>query len=311
MMLRATASASSALAKRAILRSARSAPTVATSQSMAFHYSSKREDEVNATASVSKTQSKGGLFGTGISEWYALPVGIAFSIPAIKFDWYIINEETQLAACFIAFCLVVYTQGGDAIYKALDERAQSLLKEHREAEADLIEEMESLVEHLGHQLEIPDLMKDMNSLREETYTKLSAVGAIKPKHDLKVQVERVLSMIAAEEASNAEKLKFSLMQEATAAVSEQFLTSKQQKKAALDAAIATIKGGSKGPGEDPVKTAFLSFLKEKGAAAAKSKDTSLEDAQRAALLAKANAIAESEGFFFRFDSAGIPKMVAK
>jgi hypothetical protein len=154
-------------------------------------------------------------------------------------------------------------------------------------------------------------MKDMNSLREETYIKLSAAGAIKPKHDLKVQVERVLSMIAVEEASNTEKLKVSLMQETTASVSEQFRSSKQQKKAALDAAIATIKGGSKGPVDDPVKAAFLSFLKEKGAAAAKTKDTSLEDAQRAALLAKANAIAESEGFFFRFDSAGVPKMVAK
>lgn len=286
-----------------------STPTVFSSQSMAFHYSSRREDQANA--SIAKTPSKGGLFGTGLSEWFALPVGLVFSIPAIKFDWYIINEETQLAACFIAFCLVVYTQGGEAIYKALDERAQSLLKEHREAEADLIEEMESLVVHLGHQVEIPDLMKDMNSLREETYVKLSAAGAIKPKHDLKVQVERVLSLIAVEEASNTEKLKVSLMQEATAAVSEQFRTSKQQKKSALDAAIATIKGGSKGPVDDPVKAAFLSFLKEKGAAAAKTKDTSLEDAQRAALLAKANAIAESEGFFFRFDGTGVPQMVAK
>lgn len=278
---------------------------------MAFHYSSRREDDASASVSVAKTSSKGGLFGTGISEWYALPVGIAFSIPAIQFDWYIINEETQLAACFIAFCLVVYTQGGEAIYKALDERAQILLKEHRDSEAELIEEMESLVVHLGHQLDIPDLMKSMNSLREETYVKLSAAGAIKPKHDLKAQVERMLSMIAVEEASNTEKLKVSLMQEATAAVSEQFRTSKQQKKAALDAAIATIKGGPKGPNGDPVKAAFLSFLKEKGVSAAKSKDTSLEDAQRATLLAKANAIAESEGFFFRFDSAGVPKMVAK
>jgi len=307
-MLRAAASASSALAKRGIMRSSQGVPSWATSQSMAFHVSSRREDE--ADTPIATTPSKGGLFGSGISEWFALPVGIAFSVPAIKYDWYIVNEETQLAACFIAFCIVVYTQGGDAIYKALDERAQSLLKEHRESEQELIEEMESLVEHLGQQLEIPAIMQDMNTLRAESYEKLSAAGAIKPKHDLKIQVERILSMIAVEEASNTEKLKTSLMQEATAAVSEQFATSKQQKKAALDAAIATIKGGTKAVGEDPVKAAFLSFLKEKGTVAAKSKDTSLESSQRAALLAKANAIAESEGYFFRFDSTGVPKMVA-
>jgi len=276
---------------------------------MAFHYSSKREDDASASVSVAKTSSKGGLFGTGISEWYALPVGIAFSIPAIQFDWYIINEETQLAACFIAFCLVVYTQGGEAIYKALDERAQILLKEHRDSEAELIEEMESLVVHLGHQLDIPDLMKSMNSLREETYVKLSAAGAIKPKHDLKVQVERILSMIAHEETSNMEKAKIALMQEATASVSEQFAVSKQLKKAALDAAIATIKGG-KVEGGDPVKAAFVKFFQDKASVAAKTKDISSEQAQRAAFLAKANAVAESEGYFFRFDDNGVPKMVA-
>jgi hypothetical protein len=305
MMLRATASASSALAKRAALRSSRGAQSVATTQQfMAFHASSRRDEEA-----VVKTPStsKGGLLGTGVSEWFALPLGIAFAVPALKYDWYIVNEETQLAACFIAFCVVVYTQGGDAIYKALDARAQTLLKEHRESEKELIEEMESLVEHLGQQLDIPEIMQDMNSLREETYAKLAAAGAIKPRHDLKIQVERILSMIALEESSNTDKLKMALMKEATAAVSEQFATSKQQKKAALDAAIATIKGGN---ADDPVRAAFISFFKEKGASAAKSKDTSLETAQRATLLAKANAVAESEGYFFRLDSAGVPKMLA-
>lgn len=274
-------------------------------QSMAFHVSSRREEEAKAPVA---TTSKGGIFGTGISEWYALPVGIAAAVPAITFDWYIINEETQLAAAFIAFCLVVYTQGGDAIHKALDARAQALLKEHRESEQELIEEMESLVQHLGNQLEIPEIMEDMNTVREDTYVKLNAAGAIKPKHDLKAQVERILAMIAHEEASNIDKAKVALMQEATASVSEQFATSKQLKKAALDAAIATIKGGANAGGDDPVKTAFVKFFKDKAAEAAKSKDTSAETTQRAAFLAKANAVSESEGYFFRFDENGVPKM---
>ena len=91
---------------------------------MSFHASPKKEQEATADANiVAKEQGKGGLFGTGLSEWFALPVGIAAAVPLIKFDWYVINEETQLMAVFIAFVVTLYTQGGDAIYKAIDERA--------------------------------------------------------------------------------------------------------------------------------------------------------------------------------------------
>jgi hypothetical protein len=271
---------------------------------MGFHASAKREEEKKPVE-----VSKGGLFGTGVNEWYALPIGIAAAVPAIKFDWYIINEETQLLSAFIAFCVVVYTQGGDAIYNALDERAKTLLKEHRESEQEVIEEMEELVKHFDNQMEIPEIMEELSKVRAETYDKLNAAGKIKPKHDLKAQVERILTMLASEETSNKEKAKHALMAEATASVSEQFASDKAMKKAALDAAIATIKGGTKS-GSDPVKDAFVNFFKEKGAAAKKSKDDSEDKAQRAAFLAKANAVAESEGYFFRFNPDGTVKMAA-
>ena len=277
---------------------------VAILQSVGFHASSKREEE-NKPAEV----SKGGLFGTGYSEWYALPVGLVAAVPAIKFDWYIINEETQLMAAFIAFCVVVYTQGGDAIHAALDEKAKQLLKENRESEQEVIDEMEQLVQHFGNQMEIPELMEEMNLIRAETYAKLNAAGEIKPKHDLKAQVERILSMLASEESSNTEKAKHALMAQATAAVSEQFASDKAMKKAALDAAIATIKGGKK-TGGDPVKDAFVTFFKNKAAEAKKSKEDVEGKAQRAAFLAKANAVAESEGYFFRFNTDGTVKMAA-
>jgi hypothetical protein len=268
---------------------------------MGFHASSKREEENKPV------ESKGGLFGTGISEWLALPVGIAAAAPAIKFEWYIVNEETQLAAAFIAFCVVVYTQGGDAIHSALDERAKKLLKENRESEQEVIEEMEQLVQHFGNQMEIPEIMEDMNKIRTETYGKLNAAGVIKPKHDLKAQVERILTMLASEEASNTEKAKVALMEEATASVSAQFSSNKALKKAALDAAIATIKGGKKA-GSDPVKKVFVSFFQDKQSEAKKATDDVEATAQRAAFLTKANAVAESEGYFFRFNADGSVKM---
>lgn len=247
---------------------------------------------------------------TGYSEWLALPVGMAAAVPLLKFDWYVVNEETQLAACFVAFCVIAYTQGGDAIHAALDERAKTILKEQNEDEEEVVASLEKLITHLEGHRETPDLMKQMNDMRLEAYEKMNTAGAIKPKHDLKVQIERMLNMIAAEEASNAEKTKTALMSEATAHVSNQFLSEKALKKAALDSAIANIKGTAT-EASDPVKDAFVKFFKNKSAALSKRKDDTEEKAQRAALLAKANSVAENEGYFFRFDDNGVPKIVAQ
>eukprot|EP00568_Trieres_chinensis_P009610 CAMPEP_0183303762 /NCGR_PEP_ID=MMETSP0160_2-20130417/9080_1 /TAXON_ID=2839 ORGANISM="Odontella Sinensis, Strain Grunow 1884" /NCGR_SAMPLE_ID=MMETSP0160_2 /ASSEMBLY_ACC=CAM_ASM_000250 /LENGTH=303 /DNA_ID=CAMNT_0025466715 /DNA_START=89 /DNA_END=1000 /DNA_ORIENTATION=- len=302
-MLRA---ASFSVARRAVLNSSRGAPSCAAPRAMAFHASAPREEE---EAKTPAPVSKGGLFGTGLSEWFALPIGITAAIPIIKFDWYVINEETQLAAVFIAFCVALYTQGGDAIYRSLDERAQAMLKEHNEAEDKVIEALEQKLEFLQANKDQVDHFETINKMREEAYVNLNAAGAIKPQHDFKAQVERMLNMIAVEEASYTEKKKVALMTEATEDVTAQFTNDKALKKAALDSAIAGLKGGAADGGSDPVRNAFVQFFKNKAAEAAKAADDSEEQAQKAALVAKMNAVAKSEGYFFQFDDSGKPKMV--
>jgi hypothetical protein len=275
---------------------------------MAFHTTSPRDEEANATTTAA-TPEKSGLFGTGLSEWFALPIGITAAIPLIKFDMYVINEETQLAAVFIAFCVALYSQGGDAIYKALDERAKTLLKEHNEAEDKVISALEQKLDFLKANQNMVNDFEAINQIRESSYAHLNAAGAIKPQHDFKGQVERMLNMIAQEEANVTEKTKVALMQEATKIVTEQFMSSKSLKKAALDNAIAQIKGGD-AVGEDPVRAAFVKFFKEKAAQASKVQDDSEEKAQREALIAKLNAVCKSEKFYFEFDASGKPQMSA-
>eukprot|EP00979_Chaetoceros_neogracilis_P012450 scaffold3312_cov199-Chaetoceros_neogracile.AAC.1 len=73
---------------------------------MAFHASAPRDEEAKEIV-----PPKGGLFGTGLSEWFALPIGITAAVPILKLDLYVVNEETQLAAVFIAFCVAFWTQG--------------------------------------------------------------------------------------------------------------------------------------------------------------------------------------------------------
>ena len=276
---------------------------------MAFHASAKRDEEakeVTATSSV-PTFDKGGLFGTGINEWFAVPVGLAAAVPMIHFDWYVVNEETQLAAVFVAFCVTLYTQGGDAIYKSLDERAQSLLKEHNEAEDKVIDALQEQLDFLKGNTQQVEHFEVIHKMRGEAYEKLNAAGAVQPQHEFKAQVEKMLDMIVAEESSVTEKMKIALMAEATAYVTEQFSSKKALKKAALDSAIAAIKGGE--TTKDPVKDAFVDFFKSKAAEAKKSDDGSEEAANRAALIAKMNSIAKNEGFYFQFDASGAPKLV--
>jgi len=302
-------SGASAIARRAILRSSTNGTPACAVPRASFHLSAPRKEESKDEAAVvAAPESKGGLFGTGLSEWLALPVGMTAAIPVVHFDWYVINEETQLAAVFVAFCVCVYTQGGEAIHKSLDERAVNLLKEHNESEDRVIEAMETKLDFLKNNLEQVAHFESIHDLRGVSYERLNVAGAVRPQYEFKAQVERVLEMIASEEASVTEKTKATLMEEATVHVSNRFDGDKKLKKAALDAAIATIKGGDAGAAADPVKACFVDFFKTKAAGLAKADDGSEAAANRANLVTKINSIAKNEKFYFSFDANGAPKV---
>jgi hypothetical protein len=274
------------------------------SSRVAFHASSRKEEDNKAIE-----PSKGGLFGTGLDKMYALPIAITAAVPLLKYELLVINEETQLAAVFCAFCAVFYTQGGDIVYKALDETAKAILKEHTESEDKMIGSLEKKLEFLKANSNMVNDFEAINNMREKTYANLNAAGNIKPQHDFKAQVEKIISMIAQEESNVAEKAKTALMEEATVAVTGQFESSKELKKAALESAIAKIKGTAKA-GKDPVQAAFVKFFQDKSAEAAKGDDGTEAKLQRAALLHKLNSVAKNEGYFFQFDESGQPKMAA-
>lgn len=247
--------------------------------------------------------------GTGISHLYAIPAGICFAVPILEFQWFRPNEEMLLASTFVAFCVVAYTQGGAAIANGFKEEADSMLKLQNEAEDEVIAKMEENLEYMKLTENIVADYQAAFDLTKASYDKLNAAGKIKPQHDLKAQVEKVLTMIQTEEQSAYEKAKTAMMAEATDSVTGQFLTDDKLKKAALDSALAKI-AGAKASGADPVQAAFVKFFKDKTASAKKTDDGSELKASRAAMVAKMNAIAENEGFFFRFDASGQPKMVS-
>lgn len=248
--------------------------------------------------------------GTGLSHLYAIPAGVMFGVPILEFNWFVVNEETLLASTFLAFCVVAYTQGGDAMAKMFQDEANSMLKLQHEAEDEVIAKMEENLAYMKLTENIVQDYQDALALTQASYDKLNAAGKIKPQHELKAQVEKMLGLIAHEEASAYDKAKTAMMAEATAAVTAKFAEDKALKKAALDNALAKLTTGKSAPGGDPVQGAFVKFFQEKSAAAKKADDGSEQKAARAAMIAKMNSVAEMEGMYFRFDANGQPKMVA-
>jgi hypothetical protein len=275
---------------------------------MAFHYSARREEDAKAvTETSSEVADKGGFMGTGVSHLFAIPVGVAFAVPLIEFEWFLVNEETLLASTFLAFCVVAYTQGGEMLSKALKDESTAMLKIQNDAEDQIITKLQENLDYMKLTENIVQDYQDAFDLTKESYKKLNAAGAIKPQHDLKAQMEKLVSMIANEEQNVYGKAKLSLMTEATASVTAEFSSNKDLKKTALDNAMATLTG--KAGASDPVQTAFVKFFQKKQAAAKAADDGSEEKANRAAMLAKLNGLAETDGMFFRFDAAGKPTMV--
>ena len=266
---------------------------------MEFHASAKREEEAKAAPVEEK----------GVLSWnsvYSIPLGIAVAVPVINYEWYLVNEETQLMACFVAFNAFVYTQFGDIIKEALAADGKETLVKQNAVEDEILGILKTQRQDILMQENIVKDFEDIQALKAETFEKLNAVGQVKPLHDFKAQVERVLTMIATEEANVKEKQKIAMMEEATTAVTQELLTNKALQKQSLENAIKKLKGEP--AGEDPVKATYLKFFKWK-ADEAKKVDAKTEiAAARAAMVAKLNAVADNEGFYFKFDTDGKPVM---
>lgn len=236
---------------------------------------------------------------------YSIPLGITIAVPVLKWELYVVNEETQLAACMIAFTLLVYKNFGSIIHDSLAEDGKRLLEEHTKVEDEIMNVLKEAHNDILMQANVVQDTKDIFALKVETYDKLNAAGKIKPQHEFKAQVERLLSLIEAEETSMSEKAKVALMEEATKTVTAKLLTDKKLQKASLDNAIAQLTG-KKGAG-DVVKDAYLEFFKTKKAE--KVDEVAEKKAARENVVTRLNAIAVNEGYYFQFDADGKPKMV--
>lgn len=269
-----------------------------------FHASVPTTQDDKAATLAVEQQPAAGFWNPALS----IPVGIAFAVPALSYEWYLINEETQLAACFIAFTMIVYQQFGGSIHDYLAADGKRMLQEHNLKEDEIVQLLQDQLDDMHMQAEVVKDAHDIYTVREVTYEKLNAAGHIKPQHDFKAQVEKLLHMVATEEASLTEQAKQTLMKDATVAVQATFASNKELQKNSLDMAIAQLEGKTAKKG-DLVQAAFVNFFQTKAKDAATADETAELAETRKTIVRKLNSVAMNENFFFRLDDDGKPKMV--
>merc|ERR1712167_15361 len=151
-----------------------------------------------------------------------------------------INEETQLAACFMLFCTTAYSAGGDAIGAFFDEKGQGILAEHHAIENQAIDAALALIETHKNRVSIVNDAKDVYQEQIATLDHISAARTNQLKHEMRSQIVRQLELLASREAASVGRVQAKLVEAATQTVKEQFSGDKKAKKAALDGALAAL-----------------------------------------------------------------------
>ncbi|CCI44691.1 unnamed protein product [Albugo candida] len=152
----------------------------------------------------------------GLDDWkVSAPIAVALAIPILSKGIYVINEETQLAACFFLFCTSVYKFGGNAVSSYFDARAQAILQEHNAVEDANIELAKETLKAHESLLAIRDDVALVTEAHKDAVALMCQVQAYKLRHETRKTFIRNLDAIKSiEDECNAE-LKKALIRKAT------------------------------------------------------------------------------------------------
>jgi hypothetical protein len=127
----------------------------------------------------------------------------------------VLNEETQLACCFLLFCTSVYKFGGEAIGSYFDARAEAILSEHNAVEnANIALAKETLGTHEA-MLSIHEDIAVVAEAHKEAVALMCEVQAYKLRHKTRETFVKNLESIREIEATYNQELQKSMVAAAT------------------------------------------------------------------------------------------------
>ncbi|KAL4139824.1 hypothetical protein PRNP1_001230 [Phytophthora ramorum] len=176
----------------------------------------RKQEEASEEIAV---PTQGLLDQAGLTDWkISAPIIGALSIPAISNHFYVLNEESQLACCFLLFCSASYKFGGEMIASYFDERAAAILGEHNAVEdANLDLAKETLETHKA-MLNIHEDIAAVAEAHKEAVALMCEVQAYKLRHKTRDTFVKNLESIREIEASYNLELQKSMVASATSKV---------------------------------------------------------------------------------------------
>mmetsp|Transcript_73520 Transcript_73520/g.209237 ORF Transcript_73520/g.209237 Transcript_73520/m.209237 type:complete len:316 (+) Transcript_73520:230-1177(+) len=215
-----------------------------------------REEEKEVVAEPKEESALSAYFGNPLIQ---APIGFILAIPLLQNQVLILSEELQLLGCFMVFVGSVYSQAGEAIGKALDEKGESVMAEHNAQEQVQILAAKAVIEAHEQKLSLVDEMKAIHSTQAELLSMLADAKSMELQYMLKADIVKKLDFVVQKEENFRAAQQTELAEAASVAVTAQFTADKDLQGKALAQALEAIASPDKA-GEDVVGAMFTSYF---------------------------------------------------
>lgn len=254
-----------------------------------YHASTPKREEEEKPEVVVEAKEESALSAYFGNPLIQAPIGFILAIPLLQNQVLILSEELQLLGCFMVFVGSVYSQAGEAIGKALDEKGEAVMAAHNEQEQVQILAAKAVIEAHQQKLSLVDEMKAIHSTQAELLSMLADAKSMELQYMLKADIVKKLDFVVQKEENFRAAQQAELAEAASAAVTAKFAGDKDLQAKALTQALDSISSPDKA-GADVVGEMFAGYFSEyvasvKGATAEVEIPASVIEEAKAEILA--------------------------
>lgn len=196
------------------------------------------------------------------ADWkFAIPISMMVGIPVVTNEVLIINEETQLLACFILFCATAYNSGAPVIHQYCEDIREKDFKLFQAADEYLLRDLTEAVKANEKCLGMEETVKDIYGLTDNlSVAQADLLNSIE-QHKLRDVVAKKLSSLVAIEEAASSAIRARMLTQVRADVVKAFTSDKTAKDNALSQAISVLSAGTSAKlGKDVVGDSFKTAL---------------------------------------------------